>query len=890
MPWYLSRRKISRLLRESRNSITHRLVANESFSDSAIGSFVLFSLVYALVQTVEQILRLRVMMENRLLIRRLVLERILYSELGSLQARYFAVFGESVRTDQLEQIVFNDISETLNLFNTTLPSLMRGAYTLVGSAHDLWLNRDAFDVLAILRPSLVGLTSECVNFVREKYLLDAQTLQQQRNASAASRVVTNIVDGLAEIQTNNLQQFQLRMLDAVSGEELQNQQGTTTFVSNIYRQVSNRSVFDFASEVYVVRMVMNRRKINHETYRQVQNDIDYVTRLFGRLWSQARDAHRVYETQERVIEILNLPTFIQEASMLKRDAPPQRVCPKLAAPYPPAETEETIIESQPDTTQEAASIDDASFVRPSSPDVTVGDVSTAAQLSTSAFQFESLHFRRCAFRYQSHLPLALNLHPRVPGEATTEEDDDSSDEDESHEESPCVGSTRPEDLLREMSTVLAHRRLPTSIMRSMPTSSFDNRSDAQFGVRPRSSSHAHSSVMADIMQSEEAADDADDDTDANLTDDGGDAEDDDYIRALDEFVQQKELANSLIEFASAAVPSAPPSPPAASQLRLNRAESIPSSVPSPLMSPSPPCTACEPGTLLFERGKSYALIGENRSGKSTLMQLLCKLYQPAAADCDIRLNGADFTSLPRVLLRERISYVAQRPFIFPGTIEENIRIGNTTATAAEVERAAEMAGIFTMEQPKSATAANNTATSSYAGRSLVDRTGMQIVAKPWEQNRLKSVLLAVGGWMQRQWMRVHGVEPDDCDPLEEEEDDEEEAEAESQQSSHPCPPAEDAAAAPSPAPVAIHPTLLLETGERGSNLSGGFAQSVALARVFLRKEAQIIILDEAMGQVRHTHHRVHLSHLICLCLFVHVLISLPPLLFVHRLSSLRWTA
>ena len=169
MPWYLSRRKISRLLRESRNSITHRLVANEAFSDTAIGNFVLFSLVFALVQTIEQVLRTRVLLANRLLIKRLVLERILYSELGSLQQRYFDVFGEEVRTEQLEMHVFNDISETLNLFNTTIPSLMRGAYTLVGSSHDLWLNRDAFDFLAILRPSIVGMTSEAVNYVRERY-------------------------------------------------------------------------------------------------------------------------------------------------------------------------------------------------------------------------------------------------------------------------------------------------------------------------------------------------------------------------------------------------------------------------------------------------------------------------------------------------------------------------------------------------------------------------------------------------------------------------------------------------------------------------------------------------------------------------------------------------
>ena len=101
------------------------------------------------------------------MIKRLVLERILYSELGSLQERYMSIFGEEVRTEQLESHVFNDINETLNLFNTTIPSMMRGAYTLALSAHELYQNKDAFDVLAIVRPSVVGLVSEGVNWMRE---------------------------------------------------------------------------------------------------------------------------------------------------------------------------------------------------------------------------------------------------------------------------------------------------------------------------------------------------------------------------------------------------------------------------------------------------------------------------------------------------------------------------------------------------------------------------------------------------------------------------------------------------------------------------------------------------------------------------------------------------
>ncbi len=47
----------------------------------------------------------------------------------------------------------------------------------------------------------------------------------------------------------------------------------------------------------------------------------------------------------------------------------------------------------------------------------------------------------------------------------------------------------------------------------------------------------------------------------------------------------------------------------------------------------------------------------------------------------------------------------------------------------------------------------------------------------------------------------------------------------------------------------MHPVLRMPTTTRGANLSGGFAQSVALARIFLRPRAKIVILDESLGQM-----------------------------------------
>lgn len=84
------------------------------------------------------------------------------------------------------------------------------------------------------------------------------------------------------------------------------------------------------------------------------------------------------------------------------------------------------------------------------------------------------------------------------------------------------------------------------------------------------------------------------------------------------------------------------------------------------------------------------------------MKILCKLCSPAPGDLDAQLNGVPFDAVPRTQLREMLSYVAQRPFIFPGTIEDNIRVGRPDASREEVMRAALAAGVLMFERPRTA--------------------------------------------------------------------------------------------------------------------------------------------------------------------------------------------
>lgn len=90
-------------------------------------------------------------------------------------------------------------------------------------------------------------------------------------------------------------------------------------------------------------------------------------------------------------------------------------------------------------------------------------------------------------------------------------------------------------------------------------------------------------------------------------------------------------------------------------------------------------------------GSVTGLVGPSGGGKSTLAQLLLRFYEPQQG-C-IRIGGVDIREIPAAKLSGIISYVFQDSFLFHDTIENNIRMGNEAAPHAEVERAAQNAGI-----------------------------------------------------------------------------------------------------------------------------------------------------------------------------------------------------
>jgi ATP-binding cassette, subfamily B, bacterial MsbA len=104
--------------------------------------------------------------------------------------------------------------------------------------------------------------------------------------------------------------------------------------------------------------------------------------------------------------------------------------------------------------------------------------------------------------------------------------------------------------------------------------------------------------------------------------------------------------------------------------------------------------------LRIEPGKTYALVGASGAGKSTVLSLLLRLYDPSSGT--VRVDGHDLRTLTQESLRKQIGLVTQDTFLFHDTIFNNVQFGRLDATPEEVYAAARTAFAhdFIMAQPK----------------------------------------------------------------------------------------------------------------------------------------------------------------------------------------------
>ncbi len=96
--------------------------------------------------------------------------------------------------------------------------------------------------------------------------------------------------------------------------------------------------------------------------------------------------------------------------------------------------------------------------------------------------------------------------------------------------------------------------------------------------------------------------------------------------------------------------------------------------------------------LKVEKGQKIAFVGETGGGKTTMLNLICRFYEPTSGV--IRIDGVDYKERSQGWLHSNISYVLQTPHLFSGTIRDNIKYGKLDATEEEIIAACKLVDAY----------------------------------------------------------------------------------------------------------------------------------------------------------------------------------------------------
>jgi len=260
-------------LRKTKNRLTHKMIHARPLMPELLWGYCGLTVLYALLNTLDFQIKTRLAQQDKIIIKRMVLDRVLHSEIGELE-RLTDAAGH-----QLEQKIVNDISQTMQLVTFTLPTTAGAIYTFTREVKDLYGIRARLDKYVLLRPLLVGGFTQLVDSIKYRAWDKKEKKALKENNKDVAQLFTGIVEGLHEIQVNSIQQSQLDAHDQLSSIELESTHGVSTYVGKVWNTLTSRSLIDFVSEVWVVHGTMERRGITHEEYSRIQSDLEHVVQI-----------------------------------------------------------------------------------------------------------------------------------------------------------------------------------------------------------------------------------------------------------------------------------------------------------------------------------------------------------------------------------------------------------------------------------------------------------------------------------------------------------------------------------------------------------------------------------------------------------------------------------
>ena len=92
--------------------------------------------------------------------------------------------------------------------------------------------------------------------------------------------------------------------------------------------------------------------------------------------------------------------------------------------------------------------------------------------------------------------------------------------------------------------------------------------------------------------------------------------------------------------------------------------------------------------LKVPQGTNVAIVGETGAGKSTLVNLVCRFFEPTSGQ--VLIDGRDARERSQLWLHSNIGYVLQTPHLFSGSVRDNLKYGNPDATDEDIWKALEL--------------------------------------------------------------------------------------------------------------------------------------------------------------------------------------------------------